>query len=90
MRAGLDQKIDQGRDAGEQNLARRTPLAPVGDDLAVQWRDYLPEPGLELEQRLQILLGKPLLGELRRDGVQAFESESEFVLAPCTGLPKRL
>ena len=56
----------------------------------MQWRDHLPEPGFELEQRLQILLGKPLLGELRRDGVQAFEPEREFVLALCTDLPKRL
>ena len=59
----------------------------------MRWRAHLPELRLEIEQRLQILLGKPLVGELGRDGVQAFEPERELVLAlgaMPTGLPKRL
>jgi hypothetical protein len=79
--------------AGQQRLARWAPLAPVGNGIAVRRRAHLPELRLELEQRLQILLGNPLVGELGRDGVQAFEPERELVLAlgamPAR-LPKRL
>jgi hypothetical protein len=55
----------------------------------VRRRAHLPELRLELEQRLQILLGNPLVGELGRDGVQAFEPERELVLA-LGAMPARL
>jgi hypothetical protein len=92
-RATLNQKIDQGAGPGQQHLAGRTPLAPVGDGLAVQRLKRLPDPRFEIEQRLQVFLGKALVGELSRQGVQAFETERELVLAlgaMGAGLPERL
>ena len=80
MRAGLDPE----RGFARSRLRRLETVSLCNGAIICRSRASSSSNGL------QILLGKPLLGELRRDGVQAFEPEREFVLALCTDLPKRL
>jgi len=79
--ADLDQEIDHWGAAGEQDLAWRALLVPVGDALASHLRNDLTKARLEIDERLQILSGQARLGELRGDDMQAVGAEREFVLA---------
>jgi hypothetical protein len=78
---GLDEKIDQSASAGEQHIARRQPLAPVGGCLPSHLRNDPPETRFEIDEWLQVFFGEPLLGELSHDGVQALGAERELALA---------
>ncbi|MBC8013278.1 MAG: hypothetical protein H7X74_04240 [Methyloceanibacter sp.] len=76
-----------------QGLARRTPLAAVGDALALLLGHELTETRLEIAERFQILLRNPLLGELGEDHMKALGAERDLVLALSVvpmGLPQRL
>ena len=68
---GLDQEIDHGGASGEQGVARRPPLAAIGDALPLRLRHELAEVGLEIDKRLQVFLRNPLLGELGDHSVSA-------------------
>jgi hypothetical protein len=79
--ASLDQEVDHGGAPGEQDLARRALLAPVGHARPLRLRHELTEARLKRDERLQILLRNPLLGELGDDHMKALGAERERVLA---------
>jgi len=62
--AGLDQKINQRARAGEESLARRTPLAAIGATLPLRLRLEHLQERLEIDERLQVRRRHPLLGKL--------------------------
>ena len=77
--AALDQEINYGGEAREQNVARGLPLAAVGAPLPLRLRPERLDTRLEIDEGLQVLLGHAFLGQLGNQHMQAFRAERGLI-----------